>query len=79
MEPKEKAEELVDKYIAFVDSVESKYTTKELTEYAKQCALIAVEEIKKSFAPTSKVIGEHFVKYWEQVEEEIKKLGTNAQ
>ena len=71
MTPKEKAQELVDKYIQ----------TDGNAFFAKQCALIAVEEIINS-SPARSPINDgsdampHFrsVKYWEQVKQEIEKL-----
>jgi hypothetical protein len=44
MTPKEKAQELVDKFIQYTDT--SEWTNIEYV-YAKQCALIAVDEILK--------------------------------
>jgi hypothetical protein len=63
MTPKEKAEELVNKY---------KFT--EIPNYTsmlevKQCALIAVDEILDLFLEESR-----HTRYWEDVIKEIKKL-----
>jgi len=55
MTPKEKAKELFDLYYRVVPN----------KEYAKQCALIAVNEICTHFYP---------VKYWDQVKIELEKL-----
>lgn len=71
MTPKEKAEELVDKFTQ----------TNGNAFFAKECALIAVDEIINS-SPARSPINDgsdampHFraVKYWEQVKEEIEKL-----
>ena len=62
MTPKEKAKELVNKYLAiqFGDFP---------TTDAKQCALIAIKEIQEAMELPS-----HEYKYWEQVEQEIPKL-----
>lgn len=62
MTPKEKARELVNKYLAiqFGDFP---------TTDAKQCALIAVKEIKEAIELPSQEY-----KYWEQVEQEIPNL-----
>ena len=62
MTPKEKAKELVNKYLAiqFGDFP---------TTDAKQCALIAVKEIKEAIELPSQEY-----KYWEQVEQEIPNL-----
>lgn len=66
MTPQEKAKELVSKYVIFPDGRIFSLGT------AKQCALIAVDEILK---------GEHLLrlplKYWQQVKEEIKILQTS--
>jgi hypothetical protein len=51
MTPKEKAEELVEKYrdvsISFVDSIEGTCDMRMNNEDAKECALIAVDEMMK--------------------------------
>ena len=41
--------------------------------YAKQCALIAVDEILKTNTDKS-IYGNEFSKYWQEVKEELKKL-----
>lgn len=71
MGPKEKAEELVDKYN---DLLQKEMTCIVYVQSAKDCALVAVEEIKNNYPPTSKVIGKQFTEYWEQVKKEIEKL-----
>ena len=69
MTPKEKAEELVNKF--FIQ--EMKYYNNLYT--AKECALLAVNEIIncdyffKSFEDTKQ-----FTKYWYEVQKEIEKL-----
>ncbi len=60
MTPKEKAEELVDKYIPFCGI--------EMTEI--QCALIAVNEILKEHYPQDVKRCE----YWQEVKQEIENL-----
>jgi hypothetical protein len=78
MKPKEKAEELVLKYLK-VDT-----NTKEWfnTHIAKQCALLAVDEIIKS-SPSLPILGdggtfgediELSKKYWQEVKQEINNL-----
>ena len=72
--PKEKAEELINKY----------YTGREpndnlpLTIYwscAKQCALIAVDEIIANIEPSvSMDVIEARIKYWQEVKQEIEQL-----
>jgi hypothetical protein len=64
MTPKEKAEELVDKYDGLLTYIESKGK-------AKQCALFTVEEILDS-----NMIHLHLYQmdYWAKVKQEIRKL-----
>lgn len=66
MTPKEKALELVDKFIYYVldkdffgDNVDLKN--------AKKCALIAVDEVLKTIG--DKIFSEY--KYWQEVKQEI--------
>ena len=70
MTPKEKAKELVDKFVQYTPA-EEEYEF----PYAKQCALIAVDEIISEIEPsvTMDVI-EARIKYWEEVKQEIEKL-----
>ena len=65
--PKEKAAELVNKFVQYTPAEEG-------TEYpfAKQCALIAVKEIIDWYE--YEYPGETFDYYWEQVEQEIENL-----
>jgi len=73
MSPKEKANELVDKYYNYVncwdDNGEADYKQAEL--YAKQCALIAVDEIL-DYSKRHGFVG--LTEYMEEVKEEINKL-----
>jgi hypothetical protein len=66
MTPKEKAGELVNKFLQYTP-VEFEY------EYAKQCALIAVDEIIKSLRKTLPEIGLG-KGYWYSVRKEIENL-----
>ena len=72
MTPKEKAKELVEKYrnvsISFIDSIEGACDMYINNEDAKECALIAVDEILKLDIYKSDQW------YWEEVKEEIEKL-----
>lgn len=75
MTPKEKAKELVDKYL-FVEI--ANYTS--MFE-VKQCALIAVDEILDiTKRPTynqenwNEITGFRYDKFWEEVKHEIEKL-----
>jgi hypothetical protein len=71
MTPKEKAGELVDKFSDLEDG--EMYIGK-----AKQCALIAVDEILKSVPkqPSISITMPHFeaTVYWEKVKSELEKL-----
>lgn len=63
MTPENKAKELVDKYWDITISMdELDYTS------AKQCALIAVDEI------LNVLFQHHKIDYWKQVKEEIEKM-----
>lgn len=69
MKAKEKARELVAKFHEF--SGENKHYNKTQWEYAKQCALIAVNEIFELYIYKCWSIEP---KYWTDVKNEIKKL-----
>jgi hypothetical protein len=64
MTPKEKAEQLINKF--FFD------TMLDELEDAKDCALIAVDEIKEFMSPM--VHSKQAYDYWEEVKQEIEKL-----
>ena len=70
MTPKEKAQELVDK---FLPHVRWKMAQEDVKERAKQCALIAVDEVLEE---TMERDGMRIVnnQYWFQVKLEIEKL-----
>jgi hypothetical protein len=74
MTPKEKAEELVEKFTNLNSNKISDYSRIEYPT-AKQCALIAVEEVRffhdKLFYATE---GSIFDKYLNEVKQEINKL-----
>tara|TARA_R110000822_G_scaffold75692_1_gene182095 strand:+ start:1394 stop:1630 length:237 start_codon:yes stop_codon:yes gene_type:complete len=78
MTPKEKAKELVDRFIPFsMDNHIEKYAI----HSGKQCALIAVEEIINSSPSLPMYDGGSFVCdieestiYWQEVKQEIEKL-----
>ena len=69
MTPKEKAKELLEKYDETLTYLESK-------SKAKQCALIAVDEIIKSidfdWMEVQNLESQH--RYWQEVKQEIEKL-----
>jgi hypothetical protein len=66
MTPKEKAKELVEKYIEFTD-------TSDEYGYAKQCALIAVDEILKLVSDDLDLYYKDCI-YWQEVKTEIQSL-----
>lgn len=73
MTPKEKAKELVDKFISysyFSHGNNSMNRSYQQEDNAKQCALIAVDEILNQFNWRSAT----GLAYWEEVKEEIQKL-----
>ena len=69
IEPKEKAAELVNKFVQYTPAEEE-------IEYpfAKQCALIAVKEIKEAIDWHEYEYPDEEYNYWEQVEKEIQNL-----
>ncbi len=74
MTPKEKALELVDKYIPLSLRLYSEYEWVEEIDSAKQCALIAVDELIE-FAYNYTDYNEKSTKeYWQEVKQEIEKL-----
>jgi hypothetical protein len=68
MTPKEKAKELVDKYSPICDYTPGNIG--EQKEKAKQCALIASEEIIESWLTTFNTAS----LYWKAVKDEIQKI-----
>lgn len=76
MTPKEKAQELFNKYCFAIrtEQTDSGYFTNVL--YAKDCALIAVDMVIKCCKDYDEVHENYTtqVKYWEQVKQEIEKL-----
>ena len=70
MTPKEKADELIDKFYIKVYDREG---TSAMNEFeAKQCALIAVDEILNLASFYNDTQGE--VTYWTEVKQEIKNI-----
>ena len=68
MTPKEKAKELFDKYkLSFAGEISNEEDWESL---AKQCALIAVDEVINSMTVATSV----HLPYWKQVKQEIEKL-----
>ena len=69
MTPKEKAEELVLKYLRLQEKDSYNWFNKSL---AKQCALIAVDEmLDDDVYDMSEELFEKRINYWEQVRQEI--------
>jgi hypothetical protein len=76
MTPKEKAEELFDKYCYAIrmEETDSGYFSNVI--YAKQCALISVQEIINSNPHSNpfNTVGSSTMEFWQKVKEEIEKL-----
>ena len=69
MTPKEKAKELAAKFIQYTPADEDiEY------EYAKQCGLIAVDEILDLIITIYDYDREQLDPYWKQVKQELEKL-----
>ena len=71
MTPKEKALELLDNILETMFDLRDGYNSGEVFKVAKQCALIAVDEMIKN---EQKYYGNREVTYWEEVKQEINKL-----
>ena len=68
MTPQEKAEKLIEKFTFICKECDYEYN-------AKQCALIAVDEIISNIEPSvSMDVIEARIKYWQEVTQEIEKL-----
>jgi hypothetical protein len=67
MTPKEKAEELISSY-RFALSIPNAPLGEHKDSIAKQCALVAVDEIIKATTPLTSTY------FWQEVKEEIEKL-----
>ena len=76
MTPKQKAEELVDKYRIFLQNTDTEVGEEILcTLVAKSCALIAVDEIlEDDVYDMSEELFENRINYWQEVKQEIEKL-----
>jgi hypothetical protein len=82
MTPQEKAIELVDKMgfstMHTIDNTSGQSTSIYKNQYAKQCALIAVDEILENFGTLTEG-KQHYaahctIQFYEQVKQEIEKL-----
>jgi ABC-type amino acid transport substrate-binding protein len=69
MTPKEKAEELVDKFY-YIPNSQGIFMMQDYQ--AKECALIAVDEIILEM--NSVMLPNPFKQYWQEVKQEIEKL-----
>ena len=67
MTPKEKAEELVEKFYKYAHGL----TENVFKQNAKQCALIAVDEVIDALDQS---LVDADIEYWKQVKEEINQL-----
>jgi hypothetical protein len=80
MTPKEKALELFDKIIDTMFDLSDGYNSTEIYNAAKQCALIAVDEIFEfmkmddEYTDTAYNANSKWVHYWIEVKQEIQKL-----
>ena len=73
--PKEKAKELVDKYIPLTLRLYAEYDWDEDVDSAKQCALIAVDELLNNFLSNRTTeYGRERYHFWQQVKQEIELL-----
>lgn len=75
MTPKEKAEQIFKKYLIYFPEFyhdEMSYDFNE--DRAKECALIAVNEILEMDLPILEEDADTFYDYWEEVKQEIEKL-----
>jgi hypothetical protein len=74
MTPKEKAHELINKFLLYSDDGDLKNKYWKIRN-AKQCALIAVDEIlDDDMYGMEEEYFENRIDYWEQVKQEIEKL-----
>ena len=75
MSPKQKADELVDKYLNNSFGIVKEYIPAPLP-FAKECALIAVNEIMKAIPDASDDDSpyNHELVYWKEVKQEIENL-----
>jgi hypothetical protein len=75
MTPQEKAKELIEKYLNMNDGLIQEFIPIPI-EGARQCALIAVDEMIEKLVELSndKFTFIHDVKYYQEVKQEIEKL-----
>jgi hypothetical protein len=71
MTPKEKAKELIYK---FYPSVQWKLGQEDCLDRAKQCALIAVDEVIQTLSLDGRLIFMYIIDWWKDVKNEINRL-----
>ena len=74
MTAKEKALELVDRYLNIEDTLGANEKGLLFLEEAKQCALICVDEFIDALSFNSSPTAEGLTEFYEEVKEEINKL-----
>jgi hypothetical protein len=74
MTPKEKAKELIHYYIKELLSAKHSINGFVINDLAKQCALIAVDEIINDYNTFPNSFKSKHTSYWEEVKNEIEKL-----
>ena len=78
MTPKEKAQELVDKFIPHTRVFHEVLGWEDYIDSAKQCALLAVQEVEleqcKSSEKKDAMYQDERLQYWLEVKQEIEKL-----
>jgi hypothetical protein len=75
MTPKEKAQELVDKFMDYSQYKLNEKHNMSNVKSAKQCAIIAVDEILKDYHQISNNLWVMSrIEYWQEVKNEIEKL-----
>lgn len=79
MKPKEKAIELIDKFCEYshtdFDRIKGGYQFESQIKNAKQCALIAVDEILNNDGFTQ--FDQYLTEFWQEVKQEILTYGGN--
>ena len=75
MTPKEKADELINKFIPHTKVFHEVLGWEDYIDSAKQCALVAVDElIKIHYLLTTTHDTSPSINYWQEVKQEIEKL-----
>jgi hypothetical protein len=75
MTPKEKADDLIDKFLPHTKVYHEATGWEDYFDSAKECALIAVDEILEELPEGSIDYGiSSRRRYWEEVKEELEKL-----